>query len=106
MTSENLETLLAVRVMGWTVGLDRFLTGNRGWLPRWKFQPTKKLADAIRLLEAATPQEYTVRMDVNGEFLATIRIGGTRVQASAKSKPLAICFALARSLAIDVESLP
>jgi hypothetical protein len=57
MTADQLTGVLAERVMGWGVGPDRFLTGNRGWMPRWKFQPAQKLADAIRLLEAANTEE-------------------------------------------------
>ena len=51
MTSEHLTAILAERVMGWTVGPDRFMMGNRGWMPRWRFQPAEKLDDAFRLLE-------------------------------------------------------
>jgi hypothetical protein len=30
MTSEHLTAILAERVMGWTIGPDRFMTANRG----------------------------------------------------------------------------
>jgi hypothetical protein len=36
MTSEQLTAVLAGRVMGWGVGPDRFLMGNRGWMPSWR----------------------------------------------------------------------
>ena len=53
--------------MGWTVGPDRFMMGNRGWMPRWRFQPAEKLEDAFRLLEEAAPQEYSICGDDKGK---------------------------------------
>src|SRR5436853_200927 len=51
MTSECLTAIVAERVMGWTVAPDRFMTGKRRWMPRWRFQPLAKLDDAFGLLE-------------------------------------------------------
>jgi len=104
MTSDHLSAVLAERVMRWRVAPDRFLTGSRGWLPRWKFQPTQKLTDAIRLLETAAPQEYYVATDSNGVFRVKVKIGGISAQARNKSKPLAICLAVAAALGINVDS--
>jgi len=42
MTDQRLIDGLAVGVMGWTVAPDRFLMGRRRWIPRWRFQPTRK----------------------------------------------------------------
>jgi len=53
MTTSELTALLAQRVMRWTVAPGRFLMENRRWKPAWRFQPTKKLEDAFRLLDAA-----------------------------------------------------
>ncbi len=39
MTSESLATVLAERVMGWTVGPDRFLTGAGVGHPGGSFSP-------------------------------------------------------------------
>jgi hypothetical protein len=103
MNSEHLAAVLAERVMGWSVGPDRFLTGNRGWMPRWKFQPAQKLADAIRLLEAANTEEYSVAAAANGEFCARVRISGATAEATANTKPLAICLAVAAVVGIDVD---
>ena len=104
MTSENLAALLAERVMGWGVGPDRFLMGNRGWMPRWRFQPTEKLADALRLLETAAPEEYDMRGDNEGNVRVQVRIGGTTGEARGASKPRAITWAIARALGIEVEA--
>jgi Phage ABA sandwich domain len=102
MTSENLAVLLAERVMGWTVGPDRFLLGNRGWMPRWRFQPTEKLDDAFRLLEEASPQEYSICGDDKGSIHVQVRINGNAGEARGASKPLAIAHAVARAVGIEV----
>jgi hypothetical protein len=74
MTSDQLTAILAERVMVWTVGPDRFLMGNRRWMPRWRFQPIEKLADAQRLLERMAPQEYAMGAAENGGFWARVRV--------------------------------
>ena len=102
-TTEQLTVLLAERVMRWGVAPDRFLTGNRRWMPRWRFQPTKKLTDAIRLLEAAMPEEYSMAVDARGYSWVKVRIGGNNAQASDRSKPLAICRAVAAAYGIEVD---
>jgi hypothetical protein len=103
MTSEHLTAILAERVMGWSVGPDRFLMGNRGWMPRWRFQPVEKLEDAFRLLEEATPQEYSICGDDKGNIHVRVRIGGVAGEARGTSKALAISYAIARAVGIEVE---
>lgn len=103
MTDARLTMILAERVMGWGVGPNRFLLSGRRWLPRWRFQPTKKLTDALRLLEAATPQEYSIAVDAKGYFWVKVRIGGNCAQARDRSKPLAICRAVAAAVGINGE---
>ena len=103
MTSEHLTAILAERVMGWTVGPDRFMMANRSWMPRWRFQPTEKLPDALRLLEAAAPAEYDMRGGDRGSFCVRVRIGNGAGEASSKCKPRAITCAIARALGIEVE---
>ena len=102
MTSDHLAAILAERVMGWSVAPDRFMTGNRGWLSRWRFQPTEKLADALRLLEKAAPEEYNMRGDSEGNVLVHVRIGDATGEACGASKPRAITCAIARALGIEV----
>jgi len=60
VTNEQLTTMLAQRVMGWRDAPGRFMTGGRDWKPPWRFQPTKRLEDAFRLLDAADPAEYSI----------------------------------------------
>ena len=102
MTNDQLTALLAERVMGWTVGPDRFMTGNRGWLSRWRFQPAEKLADALRLLEVAGPREYSLRADSDGSTQVHVRIGDATGEACSSSKPRAITCAIARAVGLDV----
>jgi hypothetical protein len=85
------------------VTAERFLTGDRRWLPRWKFQPAQKLADAIRLLEAANTEEYSVAATASGGYCARVRISGATAEAHADTKPLAICLAVAAAFGIEVD---
>jgi hypothetical protein len=102
MTDNQLAAILAERVMGWTVAPDRFMTGERRWIPRWRFQPTKRLEDAFRLLECATLQEYAMGTDGNGGRWASVRIAGVTGAAQANSEPLALTLAVARAVGIEV----
>jgi hypothetical protein len=103
MTSEQLTAILADRVMGWGVGPDRFLMGNRGWMPRWRFQPAEKLEDAFRLLEEAAPQEYSMCGDSKGNFRVQVRIADGTGEADGTSKSLVITLAVARALRLEVD---
>ena len=102
MNCERLAAILAARVMGWRVGPDRFLLGTGRWLPRWRFQPTKRIEDAMRLLDHAAPQEFTMGTADNGGFWVKVRIGGSIGEARESSKPGAITFAVAMALGIDI----
>jgi hypothetical protein len=88
--------------MGWIVGPDRFMTGKRGWLPRWRFQPAEKLEDAFRLLEAAAPEEYTISGDDKGTVHVRVRIHGATGEARGSSSPLAISRAIGGAVGIEV----
>ena len=46
-TADTLAAILADQVMGWKVGPDRFTMAGRRWMPRWKFQPTVRMEDAM-----------------------------------------------------------
>jgi hypothetical protein len=87
--------------MGWEVAPDRFLVGKRRWMPHWRFQPTKKLEDAFRLLEQAGPEEYAMGRKGREQFWAWVKIGGTIGEARAGSKPQSITLAVAQALGID-----
>jgi hypothetical protein len=104
VTRERLTDLLAERVMGWTVGPERFMMANRAWISRWRFQPTEKLEDAFRLLEKAAPQEFSICGDDEGSIHVRVRVNGNAGEASGTSKPLTITQAIARAAGIEVES--
>lgn len=101
---DQLTGLLALRVMGWTVTPDRYLTGNRSWIPRWRFQPAKNIGDALQLLSGAAPQEYSICGNDTGNVHVRVRIAGTVGEARGSDKPLTITYAVARAVGIEVES--
>ncbi len=103
MTDEHVTAVLAERVMGWGIGPDRFMTGNRSWISHWRFQPVEKLADALRLLETAAPEEYSLHGDSEGNSRVHVRIGDATGEACCASKPRAITWAIARAIGIEVE---
>jgi len=101
MTSEHLTAILAERVMGWTIGPDRFMMGNRGWMPRWRFRPAEKLEDAFRLLEEAAPQAYSISGDDKGGIHVQVRIKGAVGEAQGTFMPGAVTYAVARAVGIE-----
>lgn len=102
MTSEQLTALLAERVMGWTVGPDRFTMGSRKWMPRWRFNPTENLEDAVQLLSVATPQSYSIHGKGGDGPHVEVRIDGRIGVASGASLANAITMAVARAAGIEV----
>ena len=103
MSDEHLAGVLAARVMRWRVTPNRFLTGRRGWIPRWRFQPAHKLEDALRLLDGAQPDEYAISGGRHIGFNVRVRIGNVIGEARGPSKPLAITHAIARAVGIEVQ---
>jgi len=106
LTNEQLTAVLAERVMGWTVGPDRFMMGNRGWMPRWRFQPAEKLDDAFRLLEQAAPQEYSICGDDKGGLEVRVRVGVRTGTATGGVMATAIATAVARAVGLQVPDEP
>lgn len=103
MTADVVTARLAERVMGWSVAPDRFLVGNRSWIPRWRFQPLERLEDAFRLLEKAQPEYYSMGAGADGAFSVQVRIRGCGGEARNESKPRAITLAIARALGLEVD---
>ena len=99
----QLTSFLAERVLGWGVAPDRFLTGKRQWLPRWRFQPERTLADAFLLLETAKPEHYAMSWESGGKFKVSVEIAGRNGEAQNVSKPLAITLAVALALGLRLE---
>jgi hypothetical protein len=102
VTNDQLAAILAERVMGWTVGPDRFLMGNRGWMPRWRFQPAERLEDAFRLLGWAAPQEYSICGDDKGNIHVRVRVDGSAGEARGTSTPSVITYAVARAVGVEL----
>ena len=102
MSNDQLTAVLAERVMGWTVGPDRFMMGNRGWMPRWRFQPAEKLDDAFRLLQEASPQAYSICGDDKGSIHVEVHINGAVGEAQGTSIPGAVAYAVARAVGVEV----
>jgi hypothetical protein len=104
VTIDKLTSTLAERVLGWSVTPDRFLTGRRGWLPRWRFRPAENADDAFRLLDAAVPERYTMGSAEDGTFWVNVCIGGATGEAVDASRPRAITFAVARAIGLEVHA--
>lgn len=101
---QRLTEALAVQVMGWRVGPDRFITGARSWLPKWRFNPLQQLLDAFMLLDYSKSKRYVISK--NGtSFQVEVEHDGKVGKATGKSKPRTITLALARSLGLDVQSV-
>ena len=105
MTTDQLTNLLAHRVLGWTVTPDRFLQGDRRWLPRWRFRPTENLMDAFQLLDAAAPDEYSITGGKDCIFRVRVRLGESTGESTGKLKPLVITCAIAQALRLEIASL-
>lgn len=102
MTQERLTTVLAVQLLGWKVGPDRFIKTGRSWIPKWRFRPFDRLEDAFSLLDR-TGGDYTLAVNASGVFTAEVRIGGRVGRASGDPKARTITLAICRAL--DLEAL-
>jgi hypothetical protein len=89
--------------MGWRVAPDRFLTGSRHWISRWRFQPTERVKDAYFLLEQAAPQEFSMDRTPDGRFWVKVSIGGRTGEARESTQARAVTFAVARAIGLDPE---
>lgn len=101
MTSDQLTTILAERVMHWRVGPDRFLTGKRRWIPRWRFNPLTDFEDAFRLLNvAAASLALTITRD--GSCTAEVKVEARAGRASYTSVATSITVAIARAVGLEI----
>jgi hypothetical protein len=102
MTNDNLSAWLAEWIMRWTVGRDRFLMDGRRWIPRWRFQPTKNLENALALLDAADADECSIIRRRGSDWSVTIIIGDGTGKAQDPSQARAITLAVAQAVGLDV----
>lgn len=103
MTNDQLTALLAKRILAWRVGPKRIQKGGRRWAPSWRFQPLRRLDQALQLLEQATGQ-YTLTKAADGTYTALVTVGDQAGSASGKSEAATITLALASALGIQVDS--
>jgi hypothetical protein len=101
MTDAILIDRLAQRILHWNVTPDRFLIGNRSWIPKWKFNPLERLDDAFRLLDEAAPSRYAISL-IDGQFRVEVELNSAVGVASEEPKPRAITLAVARGLGLEV----
>ena len=101
MTDNLLIDRLAQQVLHWRVGPDRFITGNRSWLPKWRFNPLQRLEDAFMLLDHSKSARYVISQ-TGAAFQVAVEHDGEIGRASDDCKPRAITLALARSLGLEM----
>jgi hypothetical protein len=101
VTSDRLTAVLAERVMHWGVAPDRFLVGNRRWMPAWRFQPLNNLDDAFKLLEETGG---TLRLSFTADrcFAAKVRVGRRTGDAHGKSPAAVVTLAVAIAIGIEL----
>jgi len=106
MSDERLIDELARQIMHWKPAPDRFIKSGRSWIPRWRFQPTQNLVDALQLLNQAEPDEYRIAGGKNCEFRVRIRIGEITAEVSGLPKPRVISCAIAKAFGIGINIEP
>lgn len=100
VSDEKLTAELARRVMGWKPAPNRFVKSGRSWIPKWRFQPLKRLEDAFAVLEHSRC-EYVIERSAKAGFTVQVRIGGRIGTAGGDVKARAISVAVGRALQID-----
>jgi hypothetical protein len=102
MNDAQLTDELASRVMGWKVASGRFVLPSRRWIPKWRFAPLEKLADAFWLLDTARAA-YVVSRSAAGAFTVSVWLSQGIGEASGEPKPRTITIALAKAAGIEVD---
>jgi hypothetical protein len=102
MSSDQLAAILAERVMGWSVAPDRFMIGNRRWMPAWRFQPLRNLDDAFKLLDA-TGGTFRLSFTADRCFAAKVRVGRRTGGARGRSPAAVLTVAVASAVGIELE---
>jgi hypothetical protein len=100
VTNDQLAATLAERILGWRVGPERFLLGNRQWITRSQFRPFDRVQDAFRLLRK-TPSAFSLTKTRDGVFTAIVQVGDRAGTASGQAAAAAITSAIARALGVD-----
>lgn len=86
MTDNMLIDRLAQQVLHWGIGADRFMTGDRSWIPKWKFNPLEHLEDAFRLLDHSLAVRYSISQS-GGSFAVEVEQGRKTGRARGSRSP-------------------
>ena len=101
MTDTTLIELLAQQVLNWRSGEDRFVTGNRSWCPKWRFNPLERIEDAFLLLDHSKATRYVISQ-TGSKLQVEVELNQKIGRATGCSRPRAITLALARGLGLEV----
>jgi hypothetical protein len=99
MSDDTMTDELALRILGWKAGPDRFLKSGRSWMPKWRFKPFIRLEDAFLLLDRAGGS-YALSVGADGVFNAEFRLDERIGKASGEPKARAITIAICHALGI------
>jgi hypothetical protein len=72
-------------------------------MPTWRFQPLKNLEDALRMLNAAKPDSYSIESKRRGTCSVRVQVGETVGVAVDSSQARAITYAVARAVGLEPE---
>lgn len=101
MTEARLTDELATRVLGWRLSANRYLMESRSWRPKWRFQPLERIEDALKLLDAVSPDEFTICFETDRKFYVRVRIAGVLGEARDVVRGRAITLAVARAIGVN-----
>ena len=102
MTNNQITEVLAERILGWRSAPGRFLTGGRRWIPNWRFQPLKRLDDALRLLEALNPDKYTIQALHGRGYFVQVVLDGKAAEHQDPFLPRSISLCVAAAVGIEI----
>jgi len=98
---DRLADKLAVRVLGWRLAPGRYIKSDRGWTPRWRFQPFTETASAFELLDQAA-DGYTITCK-GGSFRVSVYADQCLGEASGDCLARAITLAVAQTIGLEVQ---
>lgn len=100
MTDVQLTNELAQRVLGWKPSADRFIKSDRGWVPKWRFQPLSQVASAFELLDEAA-ERYRITCE-RGTFSVEVHSNCRRGEASGDVLGRTISIAVAGAIGLEL----
>jgi hypothetical protein len=101
INDDRLTDQLACQIMRWKVAPGRFLTGDRGWMPRWRFQPLTNVEDALKLVNTAGAT-LVLTISADGSCAAAATKAERTGRASCASVATSITVAISRAIGLEV----